>query len=130
MGLYDDLKDIQIDLATGAPVINSATNDAVIISGVQVILQDAAIRLRTQRGQVQRQGLDNFGWELYQKIKADVDLGDLADISQEMERVILEDTRIQDCKVVPGELKQDGTVEYTVTCQIDDRVVSGAAITI
>jgi len=130
MGLYDDLKDIQIDLATGAPVINSATNDAVIISGVQVILQDAAIRLRTQRGQVQRQGLDNFGWELCQKIKADVDLGDLADISQEMERVILEDTRIQDCKVVPGELKQDGTVEYTVTCQIDDRVVSGAAITI
>jgi hypothetical protein len=124
MGIYDDLRDIQLDLADGSTVIDPATNDAAYVTGLDVILQDAAIRLRTQRGEIKRQGLDTFGWEMYQKIKGDVALRQISANAQEMEKVVLTDERIDDCKVIPGELQADGTIEYVVTISIDNETAT------
>lgn len=123
MGQYDSLTDVKVDLATGEVVIDSATNDAEIVRGIYVILQDAAIRLRTQLGQIQRQGLDDFGWDYYKRLKGDVAQRTIIEMSKEMERVVLLDSRITDCKVIPGQLIGE-SVEFNVTCEIDEEIAS------
>lgn len=115
------LTDIQLDLRTGRVVIDDDTKDAVLISGPQVLAQSAAIRLRTQLGQVKRMDLDTFGWDYMSKIKSDVGLSDIVSIAKKMENVVLEDERILDAKVVPGDLDQDENIVFDVRVKVDNK---------
>ena len=45
-------------------------------------------------------------------------------MSEEMQEAVLEDTRIDDCKVIPGLLQEDGTIEFTVTISIQEETGS------
>ena len=114
------LTDIQVDLRTGRVVIDENTNDAALISGPQVLAQSAALRLRTQLGQIKRMDLDSFGWDYMSKIKSDVKLTDVVSISKKMENVVLEDDRILDAKVVPGDLDKAENIVYSVRIKVDN----------
>jgi hypothetical protein len=90
------LSDIQIDLNTGEPVIDTETGDAALLYGEDVVLQDNAIRLRTQRGQIKRQGLDDFGLGYMDFIKTDLGPGAIEKIASRMSEEAKQDDRIQD----------------------------------
>ena len=130
MGKFDDLTDLQLDLATGEPVIDPNTNDGVLIRGTAVILQDTAIRLRTQLGQIKRQGLDDFGWDYMARIKSDINLDRLMETAREIERVTLQDTRIDDARAVPFEKTDEETVLYKITLEIDDAIAGEVTVTL
>ena len=93
------LSDIQVDLNTGEPIIDTADGDAAIIFGEDVILQDVAIRLRTQRGQIKRQGLDEFGFGYMNYIKEDLGPSSLDRIASKMADEVRKDDRVQDVNV-------------------------------
>lgn len=93
------LTDIKIDFASGRAIIDETTHDAVIIQAEEVILQDTAIRLKTQVGTVQRQNLDNFGWNYLDFIKALQSDAVMNSMISEIVRTIRADDRIEDCDV-------------------------------
>jgi len=113
------LTDIKLDLTNGRPVIDPVTNDAVLISGNDVILQDTAIRLFTQIGTVKGQDLDTFGWDYISQIKADVDVSNLQSISKKMVEIVLEDDRILDADVIPDFLTEDEILFFRVELEIE-----------
>lgn len=121
--MSEPLTDIKIDFQTGKAVIDPETNDAVIIAGHEVILQDAYIRLKSQTGQIKRQNADGVGWDLYSKIKSDADLAQIQSIAGEMERALLTDERLTRAKVIPGDFINDA-IQYIVTLKIEDDIYS------
>jgi len=113
------LVDIEIDLNTGQTVIDPDTNDAALISGPQVILQNAAIRLKTQIGRVKRQELDSFGWDFLNKIKAEADIADIIAIASKIEETVLLDDRIIDASAVPSKDRFDDDFQFDVNIKIE-----------
>lgn len=91
--------DIKLDPKTGRVFINEVTHDAVIIKGEDVILQDAAIKLRTQIGTVQRVGLDDFGWDYLSRLKRKINDETLSFAINKVKKLILQDSRIDDADV-------------------------------
>jgi len=130
MSKYSDLTDLELNLETGEPVIDPNTNDGVLISGTAVILQDTAIRLRTQLGQIKRQGLDDFGWDYMARLKKDIDLNTLMDTAREIERMVLLDTRVDDARAVPFDKTDEETVLYKITLEIEDAIAGEVTVTL
>ena len=111
-----EIQDIKIDLKTGFTEIDPATGDAVIITGIDVIAQDTALRLRTQLGEVQRQDLDNYGWDYLSRLKADMALPELITTSKLIAATVLQDERITDAEAIPATGEKD-TVTFNVTIE-------------
>ena len=93
------LTDIKIDLKTGFVSIDSETNDAVLIRGSDVILQDTAIRLQTQIGTVKRQDLDGFGWNKLGHLKQKWSVDNIEGVISAIKKIILQDARIDNANV-------------------------------
>jgi len=94
--------------------IKRTVADAQLISGGDVIAQDALIRLRTQIGTVKRQDLDLFGWDILGILKSDVTLDWVTTIAGEITRVVLEDSRVEDATVDVDEAPADETFIFDV----------------
>jgi hypothetical protein len=94
----DALCDIQIDPETGRMVMDTVTGDAALIRGVAVVLQDVAIRIRTQIGEIKRQGLDTFGWDIYGMLKREDSLANLSLMRNAILSAIREDDRVDDAE--------------------------------
>jgi len=99
MANVNDLTDVEVDVFTGFVIIDEETFDAKIIRGTDVILQDTAIRLRTQIGTEKRQGLDSFGWNILGRLKQKLSVSNIQDIVSAISKLILEDERIDDAEV-------------------------------
>jgi hypothetical protein len=120
----DALVDIQIDPATGRTVMDTATGDAALVRGVAVVLQDLAIRLRTQIGEIKRQGLDTFGWDIYGMLKREDSLANISLMRNAILSAIREDDRVDDAEIGinnEGSLADKATV-FDVTVKIADSV--------
>lgn len=91
--------DIKIDLKSGRVYIDELTGDAMLIKNEDVVLQDAAIRLRTQIGTVQRMGLEEFGWNYLARIKQTIEDASMEDLVSEIKKTILQDDRVDDVDV-------------------------------
>ena len=99
MANVNDLTDVEVDLLTGFVVIDEDTFDAKIIHGTDVILQDTAIKIRTQIRTEKRQGLENFGWNIFGRLKQKLSVSNIQDAVSALSKLILEDTRIDDAEV-------------------------------
>jgi len=94
-----DTLDVKIDLKSGRTYIDETTGDAMLIKNEEVVIQDAAIRLRTQIGTVQRMGLNDFGWNYLSKIKEAIADSSVEELISEMKNAILLDDRIEDVEI-------------------------------
>ena len=112
------LTDIFIHLPSGKALIDPDTGDAVLISGVDVILQDLAIKLKTQVGTVKRQGVDGFGWDYWNRIKGDVDVDFVTTVSNKLTSVAMEDDRIQDAQVRIEEQPTEDSLTFQINVKI------------
>jgi len=95
----EDITDIKIDLKTGFTIIDSVTNDAVIISGYDVVLQTIALELQTQIGTVKRQILNNYGWNKLGALKRKITEEDISTKQDLITRIILKNERVEDAEV-------------------------------
>lgn len=95
----DALCDIQIDPETGRTVMDTMTGDAALITGVAVVLQDLAIRLRTQIGEIKRMGLDTFGWDIFGSLKREESLANITLMRNSILSAIREDDRVDDAEI-------------------------------
>lgn len=128
---YDNLADLRLDLTTGAPIIDADTADGVLIRGTDVILQDAAIRLRTQIGSIQRMGLDAFGWDYISRIKADIDISTITDTSRKIEKALMQDTRVTMARAVPIDRDESQeAITYACTIFVGPQAQQAGSITI
>jgi len=118
------LVDTKVDLKTGRIVIDTVTGDAVLISGKDAIIQGAAIRLRTQIGQVKRQDRDSFGWDLRSWIKTNRSLENLNDLIQKIKDVILLDPEIDDVDADFSSNLRDEEIEFDINIKIDGTILS------
>jgi len=109
----NDLTDMKIDLKTGFVYIDDETNDAVIIRGSDVILQDTAIRLQTQIGTVKRQELDGFGWNKLGHLKQKWSVGNIEGVITRIKKIIMQDDRIDDAEVGVIEDPQNEDLQIT-----------------
>jgi len=94
--------------------------DAELISGGDVIAQDAVIRLRTHIGTVKRQEIDLFGWDLLGILKSDVTLDWVSTIANEITRVVKEDNRVSDATVEVDEAPSKGVFIFNVKLRTEE----------
>ncbi len=99
MADFSTLSDIKLDFATGRVFIDEDTLDAVLIYGIDVAIQNLAIKLNTQIGTVKRQGLDDFGWDKRGRIKQKITIGNISGITNKLTEVALNDDFVKDATV-------------------------------
>ena len=114
------LSDVLFDFVSDRVVVDTDTGDAAVLSGPEVIVQDALIRLQTQLGTVKRQGRDDFGFDLMNRIKNKTDIDDVQSTSQKITEIVLQDERILDADVSIKEDPQTEDVPYTVTIKVEN----------
>lgn len=105
MADFSTLSDIKLDLKTGRVFIDDTTKDAVLIFGIDVAIQNLAIKLNTQIGTVKRQDLDDFGWDMRGRIKQKITMANIATLTNKLTEIALNDTFVKDATVdtVDGE---------------------------
>jgi len=123
MADVNDLTDVRVDLGTGFLVIDATTNDAEIIRGTDVILQDTALRLQTQIGTVKRQNLDSFGWNYIGRIKKKLSEAQIQDTVSAVSKTILEDERIDDCEVAVTQDPINDDLKISANIRIGEIVI-------
>lgn len=114
------LVDFLIDFKTGRAVIDTATGDAALISGPDVILQDTAIRVRTQIGTIKRQGIDDFGWDIFGVLKSALNLSDITSISNKITEVALEDDRVLDATVEINQAFVNDEITFILKIKVEN----------
>ena len=120
MANVNDLTDVEVDVFTGFVIIDEETFDAKIIRGTDVILQDTAIRLRTQIGTEKRQGLDSFGWNILGRLKQKLSVSNIQDIVSAISKLILEDERIDDAEVAVTQDPTNDTLTISANLRIGE----------
>ena len=113
------LSDVLFDFDSGRIVIDTVTGDAALLSGPEVVGQDALIRLNTQLGTVKRMGLNNFGFDLQNRIKNRIDIDDVQSTADKITEIVLEDVRILDAEVTVREDGQADQVSYTIKIKVE-----------
>lgn len=117
---FSTLSDIKIDLKTGRTLIDEDTLDAVLIYGVDVAIQNLAIKFNTQIGTVKRQGLDDFGWDKRSKIKQKISIDNISTTSNKLTQLALEDENVKDATVDTEEQTDSEEINYIVNILLVD----------
>ena len=124
------LSDVKLDLKTGRVYIDDDTKDAVIIYGVDVALQNLAIKFNTQIGTVKRQGLDDFGWDKWSKIKQKKSIENISTISNKLTQLALDDPNVKDATVDTSDENIEDELTFIISVLLIDGVWYSMPVTI
>jgi len=124
-----ELQDILIDFETMEIVLDPLTNDAATINGIDVIVQNVGLRIRTQFGSVQIQGFEGFGFDKVNFLKADAKADLALKIANQLRETILLDPLIDDVAIAPGDYDfANEILPFDIDLIIDNEIIASLTI--